>query len=241
MCSVSWLPHDTGYDLFFNRDEQRTRPTAELPSLQTEASTKYLSPKDPQGGGTWIFVNKHGLTTCLLNAYQQETSEPPQNPTSRGLLVKSLASCQRRQDLEAKLQQLLQTHTYSPFYLLALDAHQQVSFWLWNSRNLQSIQAPALPFFTTSSQHPETVLNFRKNTATVAIEQNGLNPETLKNLHMATGIPASEKTIKMSRQDARTVSFTQITVQPNLATMHYAEREEDLDFQKTTTTRLPLS
>lgn len=240
MCSVSWLPHDRGYDLFFNRDEQRTRPIAEFPREYSLDSTKYIAPKDPQGGGTWIFVNEHGLTVCLLNAYQQETSEPDRLPTSRGLLVQSLASCKSRIELEARLQQLLQAHSYSPFYLLSLDALKQFGFWLWTSRDLQSVKVPSIPFFGSSSLHSETILNFRQETAQAAITTHGLSPQTLKNLNLATGIPASEKTIKMSRHDARTVSFTHISITQNLATLHYAERDSDLEFKNAVSTELPL-
>jgi hypothetical protein len=151
------------------------------------------------------------------------------------------SSCKSRKDLEARLQQLLQTHSYSPFYLLSLDTLKQTGFWLWTTRDLQSIKAQPIPFFTTSSLHPDIILPFRQETAHATISNQGLSAQTLKDLHLSTGIPASEKTIKMSRHDARTVSYTHICVTQDLATLRYAERDTDLDFKKPVSIELPLS
>ena len=71
MCSISWQINAEGYDLFFTRDEQRSRPPAEAPRInEAVEGASYLAPTDPQGGGTWIFVNEHGLTGALLKAYE---------------------------------------------------------------------------------------------------------------------------------------------------------------------------
>ena len=239
MCSVSWIQHDKGYDLFFNRDEQRSRPQAIFPKIWRWEGGSYLAPQDPQAGGTWIFANDLGLTACLLNAYQIENLQPVPNPRSRGLLVKDLARCESIASLEKQLQQQVADVPYSAFYFLAVDRENPMKMWLWDTSNLRQLDLPELPFWTTTSVNPDHVLPYRQKLARESLSNNGLNPESLKALHLSTGISASAQTIKMSRDDAQTVSFTHIQVQTQTSTMHYAARDSE-EFTEAETTQIAL-
>ena len=44
MCTMSWLRNEAGYDLFFNRDEKRSRLPAEPPAIRRVGSTTVLAP-----------------------------------------------------------------------------------------------------------------------------------------------------------------------------------------------------
>ncbi len=77
MCTVSWLLHDAGYEVFFNRDEQKGRAIANPPAVFDREGTRYMMPVDPDGGGTWIAMNQHGLSLCLLNYYQGDIPDLP--------------------------------------------------------------------------------------------------------------------------------------------------------------------
>ena len=240
MCSVSWIHHDEGYDLFFNRDEQRSRPKAIPPKVWNCEVGSYLAPQDPQAGGTWIFTNDKGLTGCLLNAYQIENVKPVSNPRSRGLLVKDLAGCKSIESLEKQLHSQVTENPYSAFYLLGLEKVSEAKLWLWDTSNIQQLDLPELPFWTTTSVNPNQVLPYRQKLIQESISQKGLNAETLHSLHLAKGIPATEHTIKMSRDDAQTVSFTHIQVHPQTTSMHYAQRHGDA-FSEKVSTQLQLS
>ena len=240
MCSVSWIHHDEGYDLFFNRDEQRSRPQAIAPKLWNCKEGNYLAPQDPQAGGTWIFTNEKGLTACLLNAYQIENLQPVADPRSRGLLVKDLAHSESIESLENQLKEQVDGSSYSAFYILAIEREASIKMWLWDTSNLKQLDLPELPFWTTTSVNPHQVLAHRQHLANESISKNGLNAETLKALHLAKGIPGSDRTIKMSRDDAQTVSFTHIQVKSQTTTMHYAQRHGE-DFAEKVSTQLQLS
>ncbi len=69
MCTVSWRAARDGYDLFFNRDELHTRAPELPPALSERDGVRFLAPRDGDHGGTWLAVNEHGLTVCLLNDY----------------------------------------------------------------------------------------------------------------------------------------------------------------------------
>jgi hypothetical protein len=237
MCSVSWIQHDEGYDLFFNRDEQRSRPKAKPPKVWASEEGSYLAPQDPQAGGTWIFTNEKGLTACLLNTYQIENVTPVLNPRSRGLLVKDLARCDNIESLEKELQSQVAENPYSAFYLFGLEINSEAKLWLWDTSILQQLDLPEFPFWTTTSVNPDQVLPYRQQLAQESISRNGLNAKTLQALHLAKGTLSTERTIKMSRTDAQTVSYTHIQVQTQTTTIHYAQRHGD-EFSEKVSTQL---
>lgn len=116
MCTVSWLLEPNSYQLFFNRDEQRSRSIALPPQHYEGEGTSALMPVDPDGGGSWISVNEQGLTLCLLNFYQGQL--PDGVLKSRGQLLKSLSTLGSQQDISAELS-AINLHQYAPFTLLA--------------------------------------------------------------------------------------------------------------------------
>ena len=74
MCTVTWRTRADGYDLFFNRDEHRARSTAQGPQTHSRPGARVIAPVDPDGGGTWLAANEHGLSHCLLNYYAADAA-----------------------------------------------------------------------------------------------------------------------------------------------------------------------
>lgn len=77
MCTITWLTRDNGYELFFNRDELRSRQRAAPPQLHQDSKIRYLAPIDSDAGGTWISANQFGLSLCLLNNYGAAAPQLP--------------------------------------------------------------------------------------------------------------------------------------------------------------------
>ena len=98
VCTVTWLREPSGYRLFFNRDELRSRLEAEPPRRHEGraadgAAVAFLAPVDGDHGGTWIAANEHGVTVGLVNGYRRADASAPADVRSRGLLVRDLAGC----------------------------------------------------------------------------------------------------------------------------------------------------
>ncbi len=86
MCTVSWLfSGDSGYDVFFNRDESRERKPALRPEIRESGAVRFVAPTDGDFGGTWLAVNERGVTVGVLNRYGDDV--PEREYTSRGLLL----------------------------------------------------------------------------------------------------------------------------------------------------------
>ncbi|MGK0440816.1 MAG: hypothetical protein ACJA0N_000611, partial [Pseudohongiellaceae bacterium] len=116
MCTLTWLQTETGYQIFFNRDEQRTRLPALPPECVTHHGVKILTPLDPVGQGSWISSNEYGLSLCLLNYYQGKA--PDTTLISRGQLLRNLSHSAHLNVLDEQVITMTLS-SYAPFTLIA--------------------------------------------------------------------------------------------------------------------------
>ena len=232
MCSISWQFQGASYDLFFTRDEQRSRAAAEAPSEHTAPDgLRYLAPTDPRGGGTWIFVNARGLSGTLLNAYALGRATPAlEQPSSRGQLVGSLAGVESIQGFGDRLAEGIAHHSYPPCYLFAFAPGGDVGFWLWDGHQLRDQTVPASQFFTTSSVRPVEVCNRRAAALQRELGPPPYAPEALEHFHRDESGQCTSEDLRMSRPDARSVSLTHIRCRPEALSMTYAPRDRDGPF-----------
>jgi hypothetical protein len=233
MCTVSWLVHDIGYDLFFNRDESRQRIAADPPSRhQSPIGTQYLAPIDPQGGGSWIFVNQHGLTACVLNHYAADTKDTAV-PTSRGQLLLALADCKSTDEVSQNLRHLFSAKPYRSCLILTLT-HKSTSIHCWNGQQLTQLPNPSRNMLTTSSFKTDEVLASREKEFDILPNK---TPSTLQHFHLSENSNPTACTVRMSRPDAHSVSYTHIKVADQI-TMAYAPRNQDAHFASPSITEL---
>ena len=57
MCTLTWWRDGSGsgtYEVFFNRDEKKTRSVAEPPKIISDYGLEFVAPIDPDGGGTHV-------------------------------------------------------------------------------------------------------------------------------------------------------------------------------------------
>ncbi|MCC5834933.1 MAG: NRDE family protein [Opitutales bacterium] len=228
MCTVSWRIKPGGYEVFFNRDEQRSRPEAEAPKLWNpqDGGARFLAPVDPQAGGSWISVNEKGLCAAVLNYYGKDalgvSTEGGQSVRSRGLLLVDLAVSRGLAECIHGLENLLSEETYQPFILLALDARGDCRIRCWNGSELQVIERPSPCFLSTSSFEQDRVAQARKDAYTSFVSDlESPNPAALQAFHRWHDSRSPETSVLMSRPDARTVSLTQIELSVEWAWMDY--------------------
>lgn len=219
MCTVVWTETKQGYELFFNRDEKRTRPSALPPARAQINGVKFIAPRDPKGGGTWLGINEYGVTACILNYYHGEEPPPIANPVSRGLLLNGLLGAQTSEYVTATLSaQTLET--YRPFIVLALDTLHAPQAVAWNGTNLQDMSSRLAPPLSTSSFETSTVIDNRM--AVYGRMIRGVpSTEALLAYHRSHEPEKGPYSVCMHRPDACTVSFTHVKVTMHIARMAY--------------------
>lgn len=228
MCTLSWISTPTAYHLFFNRDETRTRPLAHPPSIFEYAKgLKALMPIDPVGGGSWLSVNQHGVSLALLNLYQGST--PPGQLESRGRLLKDCADVTNYAELLERVEQR-SLACVAPFSLLYFDVdtlnkspHATACLLRWDGELLTSLSQFS-PLISSAFNY-DAVLQSRLHVFSEAglNECEDLSTKVVKahRIHASHQPSRSAYSVCMHREDAHTVSFTQVSVEQNQVGMTY--------------------
>ena len=218
MCTLTWWAGDTGYEVFFNRDEKKDRPVATPPELSEKEGVRFLAPRDSAAGGTWILVNEFGVTFALLNWYSREVvNNPRENWVSRGQLVRELADIH---DLAGFGRGLagFEPGQFRAFRLLGFfpgegDSGVEIDFWQWSGQGgLQRMPCPPMPICSSSFDR-ETGIARRKNQLG-EIGGPVTDPDRLWEFHHNSGsFGTSAYSVRMNRPDAQTWSISRVTVE----------------------------
>jgi len=224
MCTLSFLPSAQahGFHLLMNRDEQRSRPRALPPALQTCGSRQALYPRE-SGGGTWIGINESSLTMALLNWYSQ-----PQKTAdaliSRGTLIPALLSSGTLREAEEHLLNQPLTHI-QPFRLIMISPKESLVLEeAFDGHFLERKEHAWERTHWFSSGYDEPRASKNRATCCAAIADNLSGSKVLARLRELHSSHLPEKgpfSICMHREDAQTVSMTEISVTESLASMRY--------------------
>lgn len=94
MCTVTYVPTKSGFQLTSNRDENINRGKAVAPRTYQNGNYTLLYPKDADRNGSWIAAKNNGDIVVLLNgAFVKHKAIPPYK-TSRGLVLMDIINAQ---------------------------------------------------------------------------------------------------------------------------------------------------
>jgi hypothetical protein len=222
MCTVTFIARRNGYSLGMNRDEKLTR-AAGLPPRRTHLGGRaILAPSEP-GGGTWIGVNDTGATLALINWYSI-TSRVAGQAVSRGEVVKLALPSDSPALVDASFAKLPLARV-NPFRLIGVfPIDRAVVEWRWNLQRLERRHHRWRANTWISSGFDEPgAQETRGRIFQRALQQNSAGrAEWLRRLHRSHAPERGPCSHCMHRDDAATVSYTEIPVSPRIATMHYA-------------------
>ncbi|MGC4054191.1 MAG: NRDE family protein [Paludibaculum sp.] len=224
MCTVSWLHHESGYELLCNRDEKLTRKPAMAPRLQRRDGVRFIAPVDGDCGGTWISANESGVALCLLNGANLGASaaaSPAGGARSRGLVLLELADASSAM---AACEQLASTDLdgTAPFTLVALEPGLPAAVSEWNGHELAILPNgdPFMPLIS-SSFDTQAVCSLRRKEFTLRTKAR-VDALSLYHFHESHGAGPSAYTPCMHRPDAQTVSFSWIKVDDHSVDFFYS-------------------
>ncbi|UTW45322.1 NRDE family protein [bacterium SCSIO 12696] len=225
MCTLSWIQHRDSYSLVFNRDELNSRQRALPPTVKVGADgSRCLSPTDTDAGGSWLQVNEHGLTACLLNYYAADRA-PSNDVHSRGEIVLMLTGCRTIAEAEAIIQQLDTSH-YRGFDLVLMETNQRPVQYRWDAVELTR-HLPEIPL-TSSSYKTEEVCEYRRELFLQSAPHNLQQLLAFHNCHSAETSahlppPSPAHAPCMHRADAKTVSQCVVEVNDTSVSIRYAD------------------
>lgn len=216
MCTLSWSRSEKGLEVWFNRDEQKSREVAIPPALQPAngpGKRRFLAPIDPQAGGTWLAANEAGVVVALLNRWHEASSVTATR--SRGALVWELAGRLGKGDLSEFGPGDLEG--YAPLTLVVFFPQGEV-VWHWDGQRAWREEMPKL--LTSSGYRFEEVKASR-----LSDFSKGRRGEVL---HGSEGQKPSPFTVRMLRGDAQTWSRSRIWVTDLQIFWDYWAEERDL-------------
>jgi len=202
---VSWLHEGDDYWVFFNRDERRARKDALPPTIRSSNGIRFVAPTDGEVGGTWFAVNDRAITVCLLNRYDENDVVPAWEPTSRGLLVLSVADAETATEVAERLRRA-RLDRYCPFTLVAFSPHAAPLALSWDGRALAArrLDSGDMPLVSSSVDAQAATIARRD----VLSRFGELTPATLREFHSSHVPTRGALSPCMHRDDASTVSLT---------------------------------
>ncbi len=222
MCTASWLARPGGFELFFNRDESRTRGAAAGPRVLEVAGVRAIAPVDADAGGSWIGVNEHGVAVGLLNAWNVEVpGRASDEYRSRGLLVLDVLGSRSPAAARDAVRSAELT-TYRGFRLLVVAPDERPTLLAWDGRELRESDA-CMPLSSSSFDAAGADRERAALLDTLRVRAGGaLGADELTAFHASHLPTRGPHSPCMHREDARTVSASRVSVEPGRVRFRYA-------------------
>jgi hypothetical protein len=212
----------------FNRDEQRSRPTALFPRIQRFGDGQAILPIDPLSGGTWIGVNDQGMAMGVLNVNRQYAVPRRRKRQSRGLLIPHLLECSTLEEVRERAREI-SPNDYPPFRLVGIADGEVVEFYS-DGQSMRQVEIGLLTdprFFTSSGLGDHLVEGPRWSLFQSFFDAKGDCRVQQEAFHRHSWPGRTQLSVCMSRADARTVSFTTIDLGEMFSTLEYRPGSPD--------------
>jgi len=222
MCTITFIPRLDGYALAMNRDERLTRVTALPPANCRIGACEVVCPSEP-GGGTWIGLNDTGACLGLINWYSVPARVRGKS-VSRGDVVRSALAADSARVLEEALSRWSLCRV-NPFRLIGIfPGANEVVEWRWNRNHLARVEhAWRINTWISSGFDEPGAQQTRNKTFTRALRRDStLGLDWLRRLHRSHEPERGPYSTCMHREDAATVSYTEVVVSQRTAVMRYS-------------------
>lgn len=178
-------------------------------------------PLDPPGGGTWIGANDAGLAMFILNRTPRLRPVPLVRPPSRGTIIPSLLRSQSIQcGLDAAI--ALSPRVFEPFSLVMLQGTDVAVLTNAGDRIWLRTDVLSKPIvFTSSSLGDHVVSEARRALFTRMVAASSMPLGAQAAFHNHYWPERREISVRMTRPDAATVSYTIVDVVNGAVDMQY--------------------
>ena len=222
MCTLTFVPTVDGYLAGMNRDELLTRPAALPPEIHEREGVKLVYPREPSGG-TWIAANTRGNLLALLNWNEIDMAGLREKRRTRGLVIPEAILGKDVSSTTAHLDRL-SLDGVSPFRLIgAFRNERQLIEWRWDGTGIQQLGwAWARKHWFSSSLSDARATAERGQVCDAAVIDPAVgSPHWLRQVHRSHEPKPGPYSICVHRQDASTVSYTEVECDRSSISMKY--------------------
>ncbi len=221
MCTVTFIPRPPGYRLAMNRDEKRTRVGGLPPSTKSAGGRAVVCPSEP-GGGTWLALNDSGATLALVNWYSV-SARVHALPRSRGEVVNAVSATASAAEAGERLARL-PLRQVNPFRLVGIfPATREISEWRWDLKQLvrRRHRWRAQQWISSGFDEPAAQLVRGRTFRRAQRQKSAGTLGWLRRLHRSHFPGRGPFSTCMHREDAATVSYTEVVVGKRRAILRY--------------------
>jgi hypothetical protein len=193
------------------------------PRIQQFGQRRAVLPIDPVSGGTWVAGNDAGLAMTVLNVNQEGRKKGTTSlPRSRGMIIPSLLHSDTLTSALSQATGLEQTR-YAPFRLVLADRKEWAEVRSDGQRlKLMSRTAIVEPVFFTSSGLGDHLVEEPRRRLFVEFFNSAGDPVARQEaFHRHYWPDRPHLSVCMRRVEARTVSYTIVSLGQDMVTLTY--------------------
>lgn len=210
MCTVSYIPTETGFILTSNRDEKVIRPT-DIPKNYHIKGSHLIFPKDLQSGGTWIALSPNeSRIACLLNGAFENHTKKRSYKLSRGQVLLDSFVFPNAELFQA----FMDFHDIEPFTLIMFENKSTPRLtelrWDGDQKHITKLDTSKTKIWSSATLYNQEIRQLREQHFQEWLQLNP--PQEILDFHRGSMGINKENDIMMEREnDLKTVSITQIT------------------------------
>ena len=205
-----------------NRDELLTRPVALPPKFFERSGIEMVYPREPSGG-TWIACNSQGNLLALLNWNGIESHNLSEKHRTRGLAIPELIGLPDLSTTDSHFQQMNLDGLF-PFRLIGVFRNEKiVNEWRWDGAARQFLRLSwARKHWFSSSLSDSLAEKERARACEAAAREPAAGGNGwLRSLHSSHAPKPGPFSVCVHRQDAATVSYTEVRCGATQISMDY--------------------
>lgn len=203
MCTITYIPYNSGFIVTQNRDESPLREEALFPIFNQIQNKALIYPQDPEGKGSWFVSSQEGITVGIMNAAFHPDKKEGDYRHSRGLVplhyfdFKTPINFKNNydfQDLEA--------------FTLVVFTSKEVNEFNWTEKELiLTTYKPQPLIFQSIPLYPSPQKEMRENWFKQFIKKH--KSDSILDFHLQSQSNHPENNILMDREKVKTVSVIQ--------------------------------
>jgi hypothetical protein len=224
MCTLTFVPAEDGYLVGMNRDELLTRPVALPPKVFERSGIEMVYPQEPSGGA-WIACNSQGNLLSLLNWNRSESHNLGEKRGTRGFVIPHLIGLPDLSTTDSHFQQMNLDGLF-PFRLIGVfRSERTINEWRWDGGGKRKMEFSWFRNHWFSSSLSDFLAEEERGRACQAAAEEpaaGSNA-WLRRLHRSHVPRPGPFSVCVHREDAATVSYTEVRCGGSQISMDYLD------------------
>ncbi|TNE80143.1 MAG: hypothetical protein EP332_08680 [Bacteroidetes bacterium] len=234
MCTLTYIPLESGFLFTSNRDETILRQVNDAPQAEAFFGHTVHFPRDPGAGGTWFASSERGLSLCILNGAFEKHVHKAKYRRSRGLMLLDAFGFSDAHHFAKEYN----FEGIEPFTLVWLAHEPRVLIELrWDEQMLhfRELDPTAPEIWSSSTLYSPEVRAERRAWFEQALHEGGFaKQDEILHFHRFTGKGNKQQDLVMQRGEfLRTLSISSLEIKAKAGTLVHQNLTANNELRRT--------